>query len=354
MNSISVCLIVKDEEKTLENCLKSVKAFADEVIVVDTGSTDKTKQIAKTYTDKVYDFEWIDDFSAARNYSFSKATCDYIMWLDADDVIFTEDIMKLWDFKLSKPSKVDVYMLKYVTKFTNDLKPEFSFYRERIVRRSANFTWQDPVHEVIVPRGNIAYLDINIYHCKKKAPAGRRNLEIYQKYIAKGMKLSPRQQFYYARELYYNNLIVEAIHQFSLFLSSHQGWIENNIEACLNLSKCYQLQGDHEKALTALFGSFAMSIPRGEILCEIGSIYLRLKRYDEAIYWYKLAKSLKPNFKSGAFVQTDSYEFLPNLQLCVCYYYKGHKKRARRYHELAKKQKPNHPSVIYNEKFFKA
>ena len=78
MITISLCMIVKNEEKVLARCLDSIADLMDEIIIVDTGSSDNTKEIAKKYTDKIYDFAWIDDFSAARNYSFSKATKEYI------------------------------------------------------------------------------------------------------------------------------------------------------------------------------------------------------------------------------------------------------------------------------------
>ena len=74
MIKISLCMIVKDEEQVLNRCLTSVEGIADEIIIVDTGSTDKTKDIAKKFTDKIYDFKWVNDFSKARNYSFSKAS----------------------------------------------------------------------------------------------------------------------------------------------------------------------------------------------------------------------------------------------------------------------------------------
>ena len=97
MISLSLCMIVKNEEMVLKRCLDSVKNIVDEIIIVDTGSTDKTKDIAKKFTKNIYDFKWIDDFAAARNYSFSKATKEYIMWLDADDVILKKDREKqLW------------------------------------------------------------------------------------------------------------------------------------------------------------------------------------------------------------------------------------------------------------------
>ena len=79
MITISLCMIVKDEEDVLARCLESAADTADEIIIVDTGSADATKEIARRYTDKVYDFAWTDDFSAARNFSFSKAEMEYCM-----------------------------------------------------------------------------------------------------------------------------------------------------------------------------------------------------------------------------------------------------------------------------------
>lgn len=87
MVSISLCMIVKNEEAILERCLDSLEGLMDEIIIVDTGSTDNTKQVALKYTDKVYDFSWCDDFAAARNFSFSKATKEYIYAPDADEEI---------------------------------------------------------------------------------------------------------------------------------------------------------------------------------------------------------------------------------------------------------------------------
>src|SRR3989344_295540 len=94
-STLSLCMITKNEEQFLEQCLNSVKELVDEIIIVDTGSTDKTKEIASKFTDKIYDFQWCDDFSAARNESLKYATQDWILVLDADEVISKEDYQKI-------------------------------------------------------------------------------------------------------------------------------------------------------------------------------------------------------------------------------------------------------------------
>lgn len=90
MITISLCMIVKNEEEVLDRCLSSIADLMDEIIIVDTGSTDRTKEIARRYTSKIYDFTWTGNFADARNYSFSKASAQYIYCADADEVLDAE------------------------------------------------------------------------------------------------------------------------------------------------------------------------------------------------------------------------------------------------------------------------
>lgn len=94
MATVSLCMIVRNEEKVLARCLDSVRGIADEICITDTGSTDKTREIAQKYG-TVQVFPWCDDFSAARNFSFAQARMDYTLWLDADDVLLPSDRQKL-------------------------------------------------------------------------------------------------------------------------------------------------------------------------------------------------------------------------------------------------------------------
>ena len=161
MITLSLCMIVKNEHDTLGRCLDCIKDIADEIIIVDTGSTDDTKKIALKYTDKVYDFEWCYDFAKARNFSFSHATKDYIMWLDADDIILEEDREKLKILKKILTPDIDMVLLKYNLNLDENKIPALSFYRERIVKRSKNYKWISPIHEVIPKDGKILKDDYN-------------------------------------------------------------------------------------------------------------------------------------------------------------------------------------------------
>lgn len=213
-------MIVKDEEEVLERALKSVEGIADEIIIVDTGSTDQTKKIALKYTDKVYDFVWCDDFAKARNYSFSKATMDYCMWLDADDIISEENREDLINLKKTLSNDTSVVMLKYNAEFDHNNKPTFTYYRERLLRRKDNFKWEGFIHEVISPRGKILYSDIAITHSKIKSSDANRNLRIFREKLNQGIVFTPREIFYYARELFYHQLYHEAIAEFKRFLNT--------------------------------------------------------------------------------------------------------------------------------------
>ena len=206
--TLSICMIVRDEEATLARCLDCVKNLADEIIVVDTGSVDKSVEIARRYTDNVHFFEWCDDFSAARNFSFSKATGDLLMWLDADDVITADNVNKLAELKTR--DDFDVAFVKYAAAFDGDV-PTMEYYRERVVRRSLNLRWQGEVHEAIAPVGRLIYSDARIDHRKVKANPPMRNLLIFQKLISSGKALDERQKFYYGRELFFSGMYLESI-----------------------------------------------------------------------------------------------------------------------------------------------
>ncbi|MGN1103870.1 MAG: glycosyltransferase [Candidatus Coproplasma sp.] len=342
-------MIVKDEEQTLERAISGITSFADEIIIVDTGSTDGSVEIAKRFTDKVISFDWCDDFSAARNYSFDHATCDYIMWLDADDVI-TEDNAEIIK-SLVTSGGFDVAFLKYAGAFDTDGNPTFIYYRERIFRRSLKLRWEGVVHEAITPVGKIIYSDACIMHKKVKSNSPMRNLRIYQSKIAGGGVLSPREQFYYGRELYYNNFTLESIAVLSSFLHT-DGWVENKVEASRTLYRALSGLGRREDALTALTGGFLFSFPHAEDCCILASYFEEQGDVTSAIFWYKCALSTPEKLEDGGFCNVDYSGFIPAIQLCVLYDKLGDYSKAEEYNELAGSFKPDNGSYLHNKQYF--
>lgn len=342
-------MIVKDEEATLARCINCVKDFADEIVVVDTGSTDGTVEIARSQNAKVFFFEWCDDFSAARNFSFSKAGCDLVMWLDADDVITPENAQIIAELK--NRDDFDVAFLKYAAAFDGD-SPTFVYYRERIFRRALDFKWRGFVHEVIPPAGRQVYSPACVYHKKVKSGDGKRNLAIYQSRIAAGCKFDERGKFYYGRELFFNNLLTESIAVLSDFLKGG-GWAENKIEACRTLYKAYKQLGREEKAVSALLQAFMYGSPRAEECCYLAEYFENKEIIDAAIYWYERALNSSERLQSGGFVNVDFLAFIPAIRLCVLYAQTGDFETAARYNEMAGKAKPNNASYLHNKEFFK-
>ncbi|MBS6162304.1 MAG: glycosyltransferase [Clostridiales bacterium] len=352
MITISICMIVKNEEDVLARCLDCAINFADEIIIVDTGSTDRTKEIAALYTEQVYDFEWIDDFAAARNFAFSKATMEYCMWLDADDIIRFEDQKKLVDLKNTLPPDTDMVMMRYHTGFDKNGNPTFSYNRERLIKNNKGYSWQGAIHEAITPCGNILYTDIAVCHQKVHPTDPDRNINIFEKLRRSGHSLDMRQQFYYGRELYWHRRYEEAKQAFLQVIDSPESWIENKIESCRQLARCLYKLGQAPEALLALLRSFAYDEPRAEICCDIGRHFFEQEHYRTAAFWYSIALTRTKNEDCGAFVEPDCYGYLPSIQLCVCFDRLGEHDKAAAYNEKAAAYKPDSEACRQNRIYF--
>ena len=144
---ISVCLIVKDEERFLDNCLKSVKDIAGEIIIVDTGSIDRTVEIAKKYTDKIYFHPWKDNYSEARNHYLDYAKGDWIFQIDADEELVKEDIPILLN-AVKNPS-IDVIMLQIISHLGRG-QSESRHSLERLFRNNGLIHYEGRIHERLI------------------------------------------------------------------------------------------------------------------------------------------------------------------------------------------------------------
>ena len=285
--SLSLAMIVKNEEQYLAKCLMSVKPIANEMIVVDTGSNDRTKGIAKAFGAKVFDIEWTDDFSAARNVALSKASGDWIFVMDADEVISEQDYHFFFDLlrKTGVPRKA---FLLNTRNYTNVVGLEgFTVNDEQYYKESAGVGWvpskkvrlfprnesirfENPVHELVEPsiqrKGfEIVYADIPVHHY------GRLNQE----------KLMAKHEKYYALGI---NKLREK---------------PNDIKALKELAV---QAGELHKWKEALeLWNFVIGLNPNESLAyyNMGSIYLYQTRYGDALVASKKAVELDPTRKEA-------------------------------------------------------
>ncbi|MFF2484281.1 glycosyltransferase [Paenibacillus sp. NPDC058071] len=353
MPTISLCMIVKNEESNLSHCLDSVAGAVDEIVIVDTGSTDRTLEIARTYTDCIEHFEWIDDFAAARNYAFSKANMEYILWLDADDTFSDIDYRALLALKKTLSSSVDSVSMNYYLSFDEYGKPSSKLRRNRLVRRDRHYRWIGAVHEYLEVFGNMMYSDIAVTHHPSEGHSGR-NLAIYDKRLAQGERFSTRDLFYYANELKDHGRYEAAIRYYEQFLTTKKGWIEDNIAACGRLADCYSGLDEPQRHLESLFRSFEYDSPRPEFCCRIGFYFLEQQAYSQASYWYRQAAELAESDRAAADWSLSSMActtWLPHLQLCVCYDRMGRYDEAYRENERAAQYRPGDPRIISNRQY---
>ena len=181
--TVAACLIVRDEERHLPDCLASVADLVDEVIVVDTGSKDRTKEVAAGFGAKVFDFPWVDSFAAARNEGLRHATADWVLWVDADDRIGPDDRTKLRTLLASLGSAPAAYVMK--CRCVSD-QPEGGTTvvdHVRLFPNDPRVRWRYRVHEQILPAVReagieVRWADVAVTHVGYADPAARgRKLE---------------------------------------------------------------------------------------------------------------------------------------------------------------------------------
>src|SRR5690554_3019384 len=193
MKSISVCMVVKDEAEFLEEALNCLMEMSDEIIVLDIGSTDGTKEIAKKYTEQVYDFDWDVDFSAAWNTAYSHATKDYIMFFHANEHLPKEEQTKLLELMENIDDSIDVISMFTIYAIDPYGNPEVKIRQVRIVKRTNNFKWFGAINEYLAADGNMFHSDIYVHHrLQNKSKKMQQNLNFYKRKLALGETLPVR------------------------------------------------------------------------------------------------------------------------------------------------------------------
>ncbi|MCE5264217.1 MAG: glycosyltransferase [Deltaproteobacteria bacterium] len=305
-DTLSLCMIVKNEEQHLVRCLKSIRDIVDEIIVVDTGSTDKTKEIARVFGARVFDFPWTGDFAAARNHSLAQATGHWILILDADEVLSPLDFKELKGIIGKKSSSPAAYIIKtrnYVKNVgvigwtpNGGRHPEeagtgwVASSKVRLFERSKDVYFSNRVHEVLetsLKKANIPVRPCNItVHHYGKLDA-RKDLQKGEEYYMLGRikhESDPTNMKY----------ILELAKQ-SQVLNKYEEAVE------LWLKLLALLRANPDSSAYKEIARISYGEPVSEIYIQLAAAYLMLDRYEDALE--AASKSLEGTIRLKEYVR---------------------------------------------------
>ncbi len=306
MATIALCMIARDEENFIENAIRSVKDVVDEIVVVDTGSKDKTPVIARELGAKVFHFDWNDDFSAARNFGLKNVSSDWVFILDADEEILREDAIKLRGL-----ADMDREAFLFIQKnysntegfgfIPDPRKPFKGFYPTfiiRMFRTDKGLEFQGFVHETIdislaKIKARIGITDIGIYHYQElKGDEEFRKKQVkYAELLEKNIDNYPaKSKGYHDIGIVYYRFKKDYLKAIDCFNKSLE-LNPKNANVLNDLAAAYIQLGDHKKAIDA-FGRSIQVRPEPSTFFNIGLFQEKLGNYEASILAYEEAVKL--------------------------------------------------------------
>jgi predicted SAM-dependent methyltransferase/glycosyltransferase involved in cell wall biosynthesis len=376
---ISMCIIVKNDP-ILEECLKSFKDFVQEIVIVDTGSTDGTAEIARKYANifEVYtdcndpETGLINDFSMARNRSFDLATQPWIMWCDSDDIIENaQDLFRITqEFEMSNKDLEGVaYLFPYEYSYDPNGKCICRHYRERLFYNKKLFAFTNPVHEVVIPKpgAKVALItreEVLFKHRRQfsnKIMEGGRNLRILRKHFEKVGESDARQMYYLGLECCNTGLIEEAIKLLSRYIEI-SGWDDERCMASYKLCDIYQGLGKFEEGLKWAFKSVEINEQWGEGYFALARMFYHLANNggpQEGRNWERCAHFAKeglkcPPTKTLLFVNPNERDVEIHKYLNFALNKTGRVEEALESTKTGLANQPDEPGLLGNKKLYEA
>ncbi len=294
---LSVCLITKNEEKNLDKCLNSLKSIADEIIIVDTGSTDKTLEIANKFNSKIFYFDWMDDFAAARNFALDKATGQFILSIDADE--YLQNPTSVIEALKNHKKETGGWLVNVISEVKNEHgqieKMQSSLLR--LFRNSPNIRFKGIIHEQVfdsITKQNLKVENTNIVFIHTGYDLDKTSLiEKYQR----NLLLLKKAIIEEPNNLYILNHIAKtysALGEKNQAISKFQQVIEQSssigvytIEAYNNLSKLYLENMDYDLSIEYAKKSLNYATEQIFPLYIIGENYIAKNEYDKAYYAFR-------------------------------------------------------------------
>lgn len=317
---LSLAMIVRDEELLIRRCLESAAEVCDEMIVVDTGSEDRTMEIARNAGAEVHELTWKDDFATARNASFAWCNYDWIMWLDADDVLPEATRAEIRRLKAEGFSDdVDIWTAPYYYAIADDGTPITQLPRERIIRRSAGHRWEGRIHECIPLENSRNRYDprLVIEHrpdLQRRAQNRFRNIRILEAEMAGGHP-TVRTRFYYGNELFDHGRYDEAIAAYRDYLATDRRDTPDRYWALIATADAARQTGDADLVKQASVDAIKEDPSRAEGFVSLGRWHFDRQEWAKALPSFTAATAA---IRPGATHRSSDYLYGPWDYLSVC------------------------------------
>ncbi|MDJ0625264.1 MAG: glycosyltransferase [Candidatus Caenarcaniphilales bacterium] len=351
--TLALCMIVKDEEQRLERVLQSSHKIFDEIIIVDTGSSDKTKEIAGKFTEQIFDYKWNDNFAKARNFSISKCKSEYWMWLDADDYIEEADVEKLKQLKSylkNEYSEPDFFILPYHYCKGKDSTTKSLVLRERIFKVASKAKFIYPIHEIVQTSGlkGVTIKDINIYHqditLESRKDKTKRNIKLINKAL---------RSINYKNDLHLQNHLglaylslgdyKKAIKVYSKCFNECVQREVGEIEQAKYLTKiafCNEKLENYAKTIELCLQATAFDPFIREPFVLLAQSFYKLNSLQKALFWYQVADSIPLNVQRSS-LDASYYNHHVKDAIASIYYLLGDHRQAYEYANKALSLAPN-------------
>jgi glycosyltransferase involved in cell wall biosynthesis len=341
MATISLVMIVKNEEKILEKCIDSVKSIIDEFVIVDTGSTDSTKDIIKKYG-KLHEVPFTN-FVETKNKALKFATSDYILFMDADETI----VSGLDLLKENADKGADCVHGRIVEYYNGEISNVYN--RARLWKNNKSWKFVGPgVHEAITGKGT-PVTDYRIVvehnHSHRSAESYTIRNGQYINILTSHLSKNPddsRGIFYLARTYKDNADYLEAITQYKKYLKLNTGYLDENWQAAYDIGICWNALSEYNLAIQAFELAESIDANRSENLTAIGVIYFKLSKWNLAIKYFEKALKPLPNHVI-LFMNPKDYYQNPLEYLVLAHNEINNYKKARDYADLLSKsyEKPD-------------
>lgn len=352
MITISLIMIVKNEEEEIINSLKSIRDIVDEIIIVSIGNKEITKELAMSYGASFFAVDFENDFSKVKNYAFRKANKEYILWLNPGEIIDEKNRINLKSLKKHGDCREEGFFMKVLLENSNYKEATKYITELRLVKNKEDIKWRGKVYEVLdgafssIINSKVEILSEEKHYNNNSILKIIENLTFEER-----ESLNQRELFYYGEALEANNKNKEALLIYKKILKEFSFFKSYRVMAALKIAEYCLKKERFLEFKNYLFLSYELGEASSKANYLMGEYLIKIGKIKEAKYWYKQAITIKDEEVVGMIIDNSFKSWLSLIRLCEIDLNSGNYVELMKYNFLLKKYLKDSPIIKYNERY---